>query len=219
MPTYFQPSSIVQYAEYPDTNISWTNNSRDDTIITDEAYNFADPTTGQGDKNNLITVGSLSHVPNSFRGPKIDKTYYLKCTGFNMTNLPTVMTGFSLKLVTQRNARVVDETVCLIYNGEVVSDNKTNLSSIREGHIRNGNIQEYGGPTDMWGADITKEMMQDPEFGVLLRFSSNPLYPHRDSMIIYKIVFEIWSDEYFIYEERELEFILEDDPLTIFVPE
>lgn len=213
MPEFYFPRTIVQYAEYPDTDVSWSNNQADPTIKDNANYNFADPSYGAGNKNVIQTVKNLTHIPNSTRGAKLDKTYYLKCTNFGLTDLPTNITGISVTIYSQRYGRIVDETVCLVHNGQVISENKTNISAIREGHLTNNNNQTYGGETDTWGIDLNKEMFQDDSFGILIRFSSNPLYPHRDTMEIYKIVLTVHPFNVFVFDESsDIEFITEESP-------
>ena len=213
MPEFFYPQSIVQYAEYPETHISWTNNDADSTIVDNSSYNLGDPDTGAGNRNIISTIKPLTHVANPTRGPKLDKTYYLKCTNFNIGNLPNTITGITLHISSQRNQKIIDETVCLIYDGEVISDNKTNLSAGHygvEGHMKIENDASYGGPQDLWGATITKTMLQDSKFGVLLRFSSNPMRPHKDGMLVYQITLEVSPNNYFTFEENsDIEFVTE----------
>jgi hypothetical protein len=214
MPEFFYPRSIVQYAEYPETHISWTNDQSDHTIVDNPNYNLNNPTNGSGSYNVIGTTKPLTHVANPTRGPKLDKTYYLKCTNFNIGNLPNTITGITLHISSQRNQKIIDETVCLIYDGEIISDNKTNLSAGHygvEGHMKIENEASYGGPEDLWGATITKTMLQDSKFGVLLRFSSNPMRPHKEGMTIYQIVLEVGPNNYFVFEENfDTEFVTED---------
>lgn len=214
MQRFYIPKTIVQYAEYPDNDVSWTNNDNNTGIMDQPDYNFADVTNGAGGRNNIQTIKPLTHVANPSRGPKLDKTYYLKCTNFGISDVPANVTGIGLSLFTQRNQKIVDETICLVYRGEVISDNKTNLSAGQyavDGHLRNSNNQTYGDVNDMWGATITPDMIRDPSFGVLLRFSSNPMYPHREGMTIFKIFLEVFPDAYFIEENPDsVEFITED---------
>jgi len=212
MPNFFYPRSIVQYAEFPEMNISWSNNEVDSTIADNPSYNLADPSTGAGNRNVITTIKPLTHVSNPTRGPKLDKTYYLKCTNFMARGIPNTPTGITLTLTTQRNQKIVDDTICLIYNGEIISDNKTNLSAgpySIDGHMKIENVATYGGPDDLWGAAITKEILMDPSFGVLLRFASNPMRPHKEGMLVYQITLEISPDNYFRFETQDIEFVTE----------
>ena len=213
MSNLFYPKTIVQYAEYPEMNISWTNNFNTDIVSMPE-YNFALPGQNSGSTNVISTVKPLTHVSNPTRGPKLDKTYYLKCTNFSGLHVPSTPTGIVLNLTTQRHQKIVDETICLVYQDQIISDNKTNLSpgaySV-DGHMKIENQATYGSETDMWGATITRDMLMDPSFGVLLRFSSNPMYPHKEGMLIYQITLQVYPDLYFIDEATgdNIEFILE----------
>jgi hypothetical protein len=219
MTQYYVPRTVVQYAEYPDVNVSWTNNFNDATVIDQPEYNLANPNTGAGDRNVLTTVKPLQHIPNSGRGAVLDKTFYLKCSNFEFDVAPNNITGVAVELHTQRNGRVVDDTVAFMLNNEVISENRTNLASIREGRVRNNNVQTYGGDGDTWGMTLTPELFADPTFSLLIRFSSNPLYPHRDGMQIYKILVTFFPDQYYIFEDIDVFFAREDDIETIFIPE
>lgn len=220
MPEFYYPKTITQYAEYPAQNISWSNNQSNPQIIEDPDYNLANANSGAGNKNVLTTVKPLTHIPNPGRGPILDKTYYLKCTDLGLTDLPGNITGISVMIDAQRNGKIVDETVCLIHNGEVISNNKTNLSAQREGHLTNNNVQTYGGETDMWGVQLTSEMLMDNSFGLLLRFSSNPLYPHREGLQIFKILIKVHPFNLFVFDsDSSVEFITEDPVSEYFASE
>lgn len=224
MSNLFYPKTIVQYAEYPELNVSWSNNFNTD-ILGNPSYNFAQPGQNSGSNNVISTVVPLTHVANPTRGPKLDKTYYLKCTNFFGSHVPTAPTGLVLTVTSQRNQKIVDDTICLIYQDQIISDNKTNLSAgpySIDGHMKIDNVATYGSENDMWGATITREMIMDPSFGVLLRFASNPMYPHKEGMLIYQITLQVYPDLYFIEETTQdsIEFILEQSTNdSIFVSE
>jgi hypothetical protein len=219
MTQYYVPKTVVQYAEYPDVNVSWTNNIKDDAVIDQPDYNLVDPNTGAGDRNVLTTVKPLQHIPNSGRGAVLDKTFYLKCSNFEFDVAPNNITGVAVELHTQRNGRVVDDTVAFMLNDEVISENRTNLASRTDGHVRNNNTQVYGGDGDTWGMTLTPELFADPTFSLLIRFASNPQYPHRDGMQIYKILVTFFPDQQFIFEDNDVFFAAEDNIDSIFVPE
>jgi hypothetical protein len=219
MTQYYVPKTIVQYAEYPEQNVSWTNNLKDTTVIDQPEYNLANPETGAGDRNIITTIKPLQHIPNSGRGSVIDKTFYLKCSDFGFDVAPEDITGVVVEIHAQRNGRIVDDTVVFMLGDQVISDNKTNLASIREGHVRNNNVQVYGGDGDTWGMTLTPELFADPTLSLLVRFASNPLYPHRDGIQIYKILVTFLPDQQFIFEDNQVFFATEDDPRAIFVPE
>jgi hypothetical protein len=222
MPEFYYPKTIVQYAEYPDQNISWSNNAVDTTIIDQPDYNFSDPDNGAGNKNIIQTVKNLTHIPNPTRGPKLDKTYYLKCTNFGITDIGAVesITGITLSLTAQRHGRIVDDTVCLIYQDQVISENKTNLSSVYgEGHLNNTELQIYGSANDMWGAELTEAIVTDPSFGVLLRFSSNPIYPHRDTMEVLKVLLTVHPFDVFVMNPDDNTEFIDEITGDYFIPE
>lgn len=124
--------------------------------------------------NTVITTdGTLLHLA---RSPKVDyknKTYYLKATGFNFTNVPENISGVELRLNTDRRGRVSDETIQLLVNNAPVGDNQATLVL--------DPIKHYGGENSIWGLDsLSKEEILNSGFGVLIRFKAHPDWPHRD---------------------------------------
>jgi hypothetical protein len=101
-----------------------------------------------------------------------------------MTDLPNTITGIQLDLMSQRNGRIVDETIQLVHQGEPIGNNNFMYILDSEGHFYLNNQTSYGGPTDLWGAELTKDMLEDPSFGVILKFQSHPYYPHSCGMFL-----------------------------------
>lgn len=161
----FRPSNVEQVSEAPDQEIGW----------------HQSPTTNLGYllDSRWTTVSSLSHLANPACGDLRNKTWALKCTGFQMTALPDVITGLQLDINGQRNGRIVDEIIQLTYLGNPIGSNNFEYVTDSEGHLKITNETQYGGSTDLWGTELTPTMLQDPSFGVILKFQSHPYYPHR----------------------------------------
>lgn len=125
----------------------------------------------------ITTNGTLLHLA---RSPKVDyknKTYYLKATGFDFTQVPDIISGVELRLNTDRRGRVTDETVQLLVNNDPVGDNQASLVL--------DPIKHYGGANNIWGLDsLLKEEILNSGFGVLIRFKAHPDWPHRDEVKI-----------------------------------
>jgi len=122
------------------------------------------------------TQGVLSHLA---RSPKTDlrnKTYYLKVQGFDFSSIPDTINGIEVVLTTDRRGRVTDETVQLVINDQVVSENKATLNL--------DPIKTYGSSTDLWGLETISQQDINSSFGLLMRFQSHPHFPHRDGMFI-----------------------------------
>lgn len=159
------PSIVEQYSETgaEAVHVSW-----------DSFDNFNNIKT----KNNksVKTTRDLLHIARDPRHDIIEKTYYLKCTGFNFSNLPATPKGVEVLLSSNRFGRITDDTITLTLNGEIIGDNQANLDLIP--------IKIYGNDTYMWNTSLTSLDFQNSTFGVILRFKSHPKWPHRCSMLI-----------------------------------
>jgi hypothetical protein len=170
---WFNPQLISQYAEdgAEDVHIRW-----------DDSTGYANLTTGSN--GSIGTLGSLVNIARSPKPNITNKTYYLKMTRYNLTGLPDTISGIELAIKSRRVGRVTDETVSLTYNNALLGDNQASL-------IINPTTG-YGGETFLWGLDsITKEMLQDPSFGVVVRFKSHPSWPHNDPMDLISVQLRI----------------------------
>jgi len=166
----YTPTIVDQTSEFPNEEIGWKS-----------AY--------QSNLGYLVnarwsTLKPLHHYSNPACGDLRTRTWTLICTGFNISQLPDVISGIELNLKTQRNGRVVDEQIQLTYNGTAIGSNNFNYITDSEGHLRLLNDTTYGSSTDLWAAEITAEMLQDPSFGVILKFQGHPYYPHLSSMSV-----------------------------------
>lgn len=138
------------------------------------------------------TQQELRHISNPACGDLRNRTQSLAFLNFNITTLPITITGIEIRLEAQRNGRIADDQIQLIYRGDVIGENNFNYETTIDGHLILTNDTTYGGPEDLWGATITPEMLQDPEFGILLKFQSHPYYPHRSSMQINSVSLTVY---------------------------
>jgi hypothetical protein len=163
--TWALPREISQYSEAgaEDAHISWS-----------ERDNFA--ALKNLDGRSIQTSRDLLHIA---RDPKHDikeKTYFLKITNFDFYALPDTLTGIEVKLSMNRFGRITDETIQLCINNGLIGDNQATLE--------NNPIKLYGSETQLWNTTLTLENLQDPSFGVVLRFQSHPRWPHKTSALI-----------------------------------
>jgi hypothetical protein len=160
------PTTIIQYAEEgaETHHISW-----------DDTDDFASMKSRNG--QSVGRMGQLEHIARSPKHDITNKTYFIRATGYNFKNLPSVVSGIELKVTARREGRVTDDTIQLCLNQEVIGDNRADLKI--------NPIKVYGGETDLWGVDnITLSTLQDSSFGVVLRFKSHPSWPHRSAAFI-----------------------------------
>jgi len=160
------PNNIIQYVEPggESVHIPW-----------DESRGF-DVLKSQ-DVRGVRSIGQLSHIARSPKHDILNKTYYIRATGFNFYNLPDVLSGIELLLLVTRYGRATDDTVELVLAGESIGENQASLSIAPE--------KIYGGPINLWNTkNLSVDNLVDPSFGVTIRFCSHPHWPHRDPVII-----------------------------------
>ena len=159
------PATVQQYAESGADNIhvSWL-----------DYDNFNNIKTKNGKSVRLTK--DLQHIA---RDPKHDlknKTYFLKCTNFNFSELPTTINGIELKITMNRFGRVTDDTIQLCLNGNLIGTNKASLDL--------SPIKIYGGSNDIWDTDLQTTDLQNSTFGAILRFQSHPNWPHSSNVLV-----------------------------------
>jgi hypothetical protein len=164
------PTIVEQYAEDV-SHVGWNE---------DDGFSSLKTETASG----VPALAPLFHIA---RSPKFDiknKTWYLKCTGFNFTNLPTSLSGVLLRLSMHRGGRVTDETISLCYQNNNIGKNLADLPL--------NPITIYGGSTDTWQVEnLDISMIQDSSFGIVLRFQSHPYWPHKTVPIINGVELQI----------------------------
>ena len=168
------PTTISQYAEpgAESVHISWI-----------EKDGFS--ALKRPDGNFIITEQPLKHIS---RSPKHDirmKTWFIKATGYSFQNLPLTISGIELRLNANRKGRITDDTIHLCLNDEFVGTNKATLSL--------NPIKVYGGKFDKWSADtLSRANIEDPSFGIIMRFQSHPQWPHSEPMMIDSVELRIY---------------------------
>jgi hypothetical protein len=130
------------------------------------------------------TIGELFHRSNPACGDLTNSTQALLFVNFQISNIPNVISGVKIQVLSQRNGRVADQVIQLVYQGQPIGVNNFNYYTDTEGHLAVQNNAEYGGQTDLWGAELTAEMVRDPSFGVMLKFQAHPYYPHSCGLLL-----------------------------------
>jgi len=160
------PTIVSQYAESDAENahISWN-----------ELDNFSSLKSLDG--KSIQTTRPLLHIA---RSPKLDirmKTYYIRATGFNFQNLPKVISGVEARLTSNRQGRIVDETIQLCLDSVLIGDNQATLPILP--------IKIYGSSTNLWSTQgLSLSDVQNSTFGIVVRFQSHHDWPHRDPAFI-----------------------------------
>jgi hypothetical protein len=159
------PTNVIQYAEEggEDAHISW--------LETNNFHSLKD-----FDGKSVRTTRDLVHIARDPRHDILQKTYYLKLTGFNFSNLPVTLSGIEMRLSINRYGRITDDTIQLCYNNVLIGDNHASLNLDL--------IKIYGSETDNWNTNLTMSDIQNSSFGVIIRFQSHPNWPHKNSPLV-----------------------------------
>lgn len=170
------------------TNWAFARNITQESEVAAHAKWRGEDTGFAGIKSDLYgavgTETDLYHTANLTLNDRKTKTYYLFLTNFNLIDIPDVISGIEVVIEMQRKGRITDETIQLRHNNQFIGLNKADFKLDL--------TKKYGSETDTWGANLTKEMVTDPSFGVGVRFQSHPSWPHRDSPLIYYIKLRVW---------------------------
>jgi hypothetical protein len=120
----------------------------------------------------------------------LSNTSQLWCTGYKIPNVGTTILGIELQLNILRQARIQDLLIQLTLNGSLIGENMASgINSVQSDMYTGdfttplfpvGDLNIYGGANTTWGAELTPTNVADASFGVVISFSSNPIYPHRD---------------------------------------
>lgn len=165
MTNWALPTTVVQYAESgaEDIHVSWL-----------DIDNFNNIKTLNG--KYIKTSRDLVHIARDPKHDIVEKTYYLRLTGFSFESLPATISGIQFKINMNRFGRISDDTIQLCLNGNGIGDNlaDTGLSPIKT----------YGDSSSLWNSNLTISDIQNPDFGILLRFKSHPNWPHKSSCLI-----------------------------------
>lgn len=162
------------------------------------------------DGTRLSTTAPLSHIANSYAGDRLMKTYYLYAIGFNFKRWDydkNTIAGIQLKLNSERSGRIVDDTIQLVLNGEVIGKNNANIEI---------NQTKYYGVSTPWEITVnttaTNAIVQNSTFGVCIRFQSHPSWPHRESPSIEYLALRLLTEaDVALLKSNDLnDFLIED---------
>jgi len=154
------PTSVTQYAEpeTEDNHVSW--------LDIDNFHRIRNL-----DGKPIKTSRDLLHIARQPNHDFVEKTYYIKSTGFNFQNLPDTVSGVEMRLSIKRHGRISDETIQLCLDDELIGDNQASNSL--------DPTTLYGGENDIWNAQLSIPKLQNSSFGIVIRFKSHPHWPHK----------------------------------------
>jgi hypothetical protein len=167
------PTNVIQYAEEggEEAHILW--------METDNFHGLKDL-----DGKSVRTTRDLVHIARDPRHDILQKTYYLKLTGFNFANLPDTLSGIEMRLSINRYGRITDDTIQLCSANGLIGENQASLNLDTK--------KIYGSDSSIWNSNLDMTQIQDPLFGVVIRFQSHPSWPHRSSPLIDAVELRIY---------------------------
>jgi hypothetical protein len=123
----------------------------------------------------IATDGPL----NSF-GPTV--TGLLLYAGFPI-NIPngSTINGIECRIISNKDARIVDSIVQLAQSGSVIGTNKADTTA--------GEEHTYGGSTDLWGTTTTLSDLSTLQVALKYRSGSTP---HKDTSAVYSVRLKIY---------------------------
>ncbi|NDG78994.1 MAG: hypothetical protein EBX47_06140 [Synechococcaceae bacterium WB8_1B_057] len=159
------PNNVSQYSESgaEDRHVSW-NDERNFSALKIK------------DQTHIKTNRELLHIARDPKHDIIEKTYFLKITNFQFTNIPSTISGIEVKLTMNRFGRITDDTIQLTLDDNLIGNNFADLNL--------SPIKTYGSFNDLWNTSLTPADVSNASFGIVLRFQSHPKWPHRSSALI-----------------------------------
>lgn len=181
-PVSTNTATIIQYAEDELTQIQWNPENLEMLVS----------------PNNVVGITTMKPLMHIARSPKYDltnTTWFIEYTGFNFNKLPDTISGITATINMNRGGRVADDTIQLVYQGEMIGENQA-LPAFIHNAIRDTSLMDiksvYGGNLSTWGvSDITQDMIQDQSFGIVIRYKSHPAWPHKTCPILYSVQLQI----------------------------
>jgi len=174
------PTVVTQYADNSEVDIAWDNNL---------------PLLTTRGKTSISTVKPLLHIARSPKYDLIYNTWYVQLTGFNFDSIPDTISDISLTVEMNRGGRIADDTIQLCYQGELIGENQAQpafITTVSQNESLLHPTTTYSGDLTKWKVtNLTSDMIQDPSFGITLRYKSHPAWPHKTFPVLYAVSLQI----------------------------
>jgi hypothetical protein len=154
-PRWYYPISVDQTFEDV-SHIPW--NSTGDFVYLKSKDSFK-----------TSTVAPLTHIPVSQTVSIRNKTWFLHCR-FQLGAEPGQINGIQVQIQMDRGARIIDDTIQLDKNGELLGENQATLDIL--------SLKTYGNTWGLNWSNIDPYDLTSGNFGLRLRFQSNFTTPH-----------------------------------------
>jgi len=167
------PTTLHQFPEVGD-HIPWANAQGSESISTGSIIRSA--------KDLYHLVVSMS---DSSSEPVLSKTWYIVLSNFQFTDSDSISglpKSIKVHMDISRRGRIVDDTIRLVNGIIPVSQNIASYLADEYNHITISDKSVIGGDLSEW--QLIDDLTIDSNFGIMLRFQSNPIIPHRDPVLI-----------------------------------
>jgi len=121
------------------------------------------------DLTKTSTVAPLIHIPVSRTVSIRNKTWFLHCR-FQLGTEPGQINGIQVQIQMDRGSRIVDDTIQLDKNGELLGENQATLDML--------SLKTYGNTWGLNWSNINPYTLTSGNFGLRLRFQSSFTTPH-----------------------------------------
>ncbi len=109
-----------------------------------------------------------------------DVNEYTLSTAFDFSPVTTTVDGIEVKVLSNKDSRIVDNIVQLAQSGSVIGSNQANTDA--------GEIYTYGKSTNLWGATLLYSDLSTLQVALKYRPNSTP---HRDHSCVYSVQLKI----------------------------
>ena len=125
---------------------------------------------------------------------RYEQTNPLILTNFGFSVSGTIV-GIELTVAGQRNSRILDSTVSLWHDGARIGKNQAlSLDFDEFDHSpKHTNITVYGASDSTWGAQLTAQIINSSNFGVVLEYTSNLWQPHSDRLLLDSVRMRVYT--------------------------
>ena len=146
------------------------------TATFEDSYSVADQETSANsvefntDGTKMFVMGQQNDTVNE----------YTLHVAFDFSPLTTTVDGIEVKVLSNKDSRIVDSIVQLAQSGSVIGSNKANADA--------GEIYTYGNSINLWGATLSYSDLSTLQ--VALKYKSGSI-PHRDTSHVYSVQLKI----------------------------
>ena len=135
---------------------------------------------------NVDTSSGVLEPLSSFEGKTTGTLFY---SSFGVSSVPstsdgstaTVINGIECKIISNKDARIVDSIIQLAQSNSVIGNNRASATA--------GEIHTYGNNTDLWGTTLSYADLATLQFALKYKPGS---IPHKDNCFVNSVQLKIY---------------------------